>query len=154
MGTHDPRRDDFELELSAHPGEDDIQVLNDGIEQFNRSTPFGRDRVKVPVAVWLRRHGRVLGGAYGDTHYGWLYLSALWVDEEARGQGWGSRLVGRFEAEGAARGCHGAWVDTYGFQAPNFYERVGYQEFGRLEDFPPGSARHFYWKPLARRGPS
>jgi ribosomal protein S18 acetylase RimI-like enzyme len=154
MGTLEPRRDNFKLELSAHPGEDDIQVLNDGIEQFNRSTPFGRDRVKVPVAVWLRRHGRVLGGAYGDTHYGWLHLSALWVDEEARGQGWGSRLVGRFEAEGAARGCHGAWVDTYGFQAPNFYERVGYQEFGRLEDFPPGSARHFYWKPLARRGPS
>jgi ribosomal protein S18 acetylase RimI-like enzyme len=154
VGRHQPARDEFELELSAQPGQDDIQVLNDGIEQFNRSTSFGRDRVKVPVAVWLRRHGRVLGGAYGDTHYGWLYLSALWVDEEARGQGWGSRLVGRFEAEGAARGCHGAWVDTYGFQAPNFYERVGYQEFGRLEEFPPGSVRHFYWKPLARRGPS
>jgi ribosomal protein S18 acetylase RimI-like enzyme len=151
MGKHQSARDDFELELSAHPGEDDIQVLNDGIERFNRSTPFGRDRTKVPMAVWLRRHGQVLGGAYGDTHYGWLYLSALWVDEEARGRGWGSRLVERFEAEGAARGCHGAWVDTYGFQAPNFYERIGYKEFGRLEEFPPGSARHFYWKPLARR---
>jgi hypothetical protein len=39
-------------------------------------------------------------------------------------------------------------VDTYGFQAPGFYERMGYAEFGRLEDFPPGSARHFLWKSL------
>jgi GNAT superfamily N-acetyltransferase len=90
----------------------------------------------------------VLGGAYGDTHYGWLYLSLLWVDETFRGQGWGRRLVEDFEAEGRARGCHGAWVSTYEFQAASFYERLAYHEFGRLEDFPPGSVRLFYWKPL------
>jgi ribosomal protein S18 acetylase RimI-like enzyme len=140
--------DEFSLELDANPSNYDVQVLEDGIEQFNHSTAYGRDRIKVPVAVWLRRRGQILGGAYGDTHYGWLYLSALWVDEEVRGQGWGSRLIELFEAEGVARGCHGAWVDTYGFQAPNFYERVGYREFGRLGEFPPGSARHFFWKGL------
>jgi ribosomal protein S18 acetylase RimI-like enzyme len=148
VGRDRPGGHDLDLEVSAKPNLADIEVLEQGLEQFNRSTPFGRDRTKVPLAVWLRRRGRVLGGAYGDTHYGWLYLSTLWVSENLRGQGWGTRLVEAFEAEGTARGCRGAWVDTYGFQAPNFYERVGYQEFGRLEGFPPGSARHFYWKPL------
>jgi GNAT superfamily N-acetyltransferase len=143
-----PGADDLSLELDANPVEKDIRILEDGIEEFNRSTQFGRDRTKLPVAVWLRRRGRVLGGAYGDTHYGWLYLSALWVDEEVRSQGWGRRLIELFEAEGIVRGCRAAWVDTYGFQAPVFYERVGYREFGRLEEFPPGSARHFYWKRL------
>src|SRR6516162_3170331 len=94
--------------------------------------------------------GHVLGGAYGYTHYGWLYLSLLWVDEALRGQGLGTQVVERFEAEGAARGCHAAWLDTYEFQAPTFYQRLGYQEFGRLEDFPPGSVRIFFWKPLQR----
>jgi ribosomal protein S18 acetylase RimI-like enzyme len=148
VGDDRPETEDLSLELDANPSKSDIQVLDDGLAQFNNSTPVGRDRIKIPVAVWLRQRGRVLGGAYGNTHYGWLYLSTLWVHEQVRGEGWGSRLIELFEAEGTARGCHGAWVDTYGFQAPIFYKRVGYQEFGRLEEFPPGSARHFFWKPL------
>lgn len=148
MGTDQLGEEALELELSAHPSAGDVQVLSDGIERFNQSTPFGADRTKVPLAVWLRRDGEVAGGAYGDTHYGWLYLSSLWIDEAFRGRGWGRALVERFESEGISRGCHGAWVDTYDFQAPHFYERLGYREFGRLDDFPSGSARHFYWKPL------
>ena len=148
MGKDQSKGEDLRLELDVNPSKGDIQVLDHGLEQFDNSTPLGRDRIKIPVAVWLRQHGHVLGGAYGDTHYGWLYLRSLWVHEQVRGEGWGSRLIELFEAEGIARGCRGAWVDTYGFQAPVFYERVGYQEFGRLKEFPPGSTRHFLWKSL------
>lgn len=148
MGTDRPTTDGIEVELSANPAEEDVQALRDGLELFNRTVAIAANRTKVPVGVWMRRDGQVIGGAYGDTHYAWLYLSLLWVDESLRGQGWGRRLVEHFEAEGVARGCLGAWVDTYGFQAAIFYERLGYREFGRLDDFPPGSARHFYWKPL------
>lgn len=144
--------DGIELELTAKPAARDVRVLNEGLERFNRASDVGGDRVKVPIAVWMRRDRRVLGGAYGETHYGWLYLSLLWVDEAFRGQGWGRRLLRQFESEAAARGCHGAWVDTYEFQAPTFYERLGYREFGRLDEFPPGSARLFYWKPLRPSG--
>jgi GNAT superfamily N-acetyltransferase len=137
-----------EVEVTADPADEDVQLLEEGLERFNRDDPRATDRTKVPIAVWLRQEGRVVGGAYGDTHYGWLYLGLLWVDEAHRGQGWGRRLVERFEAEATTRGCRGCWVDTYGFQAPGFYESLGYREFGRLEDFPIGSARHFFWKPL------
>lgn len=139
---------EFQLELTTTPARGDVRILEEGLERFNQQSAFSADRAKIPVAVWLRQAGRVLGGAQGDTHYGWLYLSSLWVDEPIRGQGWGRRLVDRFEAEGVRRGCRGAWVDTYGFQAPGFYERLGYGEFGRLVDFPPGSARVFYQKSL------
>lgn len=151
MGTAQQGEDGLEWELSAHPSGRDVRVLSEGIERFNQSTPFGGDRIKVPLAVWLRRAGVVVGGAYGDTHYGWLYLASLWVDEALRGRGWGRALMERFESEGASRGCHDAWVETYDFQAPHFYEGLGYREFGRLDDFPPGSSRHFYRKPLQTR---
>lgn len=144
--------DGIELELIAIPAEEDVQVLRNGLERFNRASPLGRDPVKIPIAVWMRREGQVLGGAYGDTHYGWLYLSLLWVVEELRGLGWGRSLLEHCEAEAAARGCHGAWVDTYEFQAPTFYEQLGYREFGRLDEFPPSSARLFFWKPLRPGG--
>jgi ribosomal protein S18 acetylase RimI-like enzyme len=136
------------MEFTLHPEPRDVGVLSDGLDAFNATVPLARDRAKVPLAAFLRREGRVMGGAYGDTHYGWLYLGYLWVDEPLRGAGWGRRLVGRFEAEGAALGARRVWVDTHGFQAPGFYERLGYREFGRLDDFPPGSVRHFMWKSL------
>ncbi len=78
-----------ELEPSADPAEADVLVLSDGPERFNRTAAVGGDRAKIPIAVWMREGGRLYGGAYGDTHYGWLYLSLLWVDEARRGQGWG-----------------------------------------------------------------
>jgi hypothetical protein len=60
----------IEMELSASPTEEDIRVLSEGLERFNRASALGGDRSKVPIAVWMRRDGRVVGGAYGDTHYG------------------------------------------------------------------------------------
>ena len=139
----------MELEVTDRPRSEDVAALSKGLDEFNRAVPLASDSTKVPLAVFVRQKGVVLGGAYGDTHHGWLYLSLLWVDALLRGAGWGRRLVERFESEGMARGCRRAWVDTYGFQAPGFYARLGYREFGRLEDFPPGSARHFLWKSLS-----
>lgn len=140
--------DGVNLDFTLHPDPRDVAVLSEGLEAFNETVPQAGDRTKVSLAVFLRREGRVAGGAHGDTHSGWLYLGYLWVEEPLRRAGWGRRLVERFEAEGAALGARHAWVDTYSFQAPGFYERLGYREFGRLEDFPPGSARHFLWKSL------
>jgi GNAT superfamily N-acetyltransferase len=140
--------DGVEIECTLDPEPGDVAALSSGLDAFNETNPLALDRTKVPLAVFLRRDGRVVGGASGDSHYAWLYLSLLWVEESLRRAGWGRRLVERFETEGAALGARRIWVDTYGFQAPGFYRRLGYQEFGRLDDFPPGSARHFLWKPL------
>ena len=54
----------------------------------------------------------------------------------------------RAETEALARQCHHAWLDTFAFQARGFYERLGYQCFGTLDDYPVGSSRYFMSKPL------
>ena len=54
----------------------------------------------------------------------------------------------RAEAEAIRRGCLGAWLDTFSFQARGFYERLGYAVFGALADYPPGHDRFFMQKPL------
>jgi hypothetical protein len=38
------------------------------------------------------------------------------------------------------RGCIGAYVDNFSFQAPDFYRSRGYQEFGRNDGLPAGHA--------------
>jgi hypothetical protein len=46
-----------------------------------------------------------------------------------------------------ARGCHSARLDTFSFQAPEFYRRMGYEVFGVL-DYPPDHKRIFLKKQL------
>jgi GNAT superfamily N-acetyltransferase len=90
----------------------------------------------------------VIGGLWGKTNYGWLFVRLLFVPVSLRGQGVGSELMSRAESEAVARGCHSAWLDTFEFQARGFYERLGYTCFAELGDYPPGFARYFLKKAL------
>ncbi len=89
---------------------------------------------------------RTLGGLWGRTGFGWLFVEFLVVPEALRGQGLGSELMTRAESEAISRGCRHAWLDTFEFQARGFYERLGYSCFGQLENYPPGHSRYFMKK--------
>lgn len=93
--------------------------------------------------------GAIIGGLWGRTAWTWLHTDLLFVPTSLRGRGHGADLVARAEKEAVARGCRGAWVDTFSFQARGFYERLGYRVVGTIDDQPPGHSRHFLTKPLA-----
>ena len=57
------------------------------------------------------------------------------------------------EQEALARGCRGVYLDTFSFQAPGFYRKQGYTEFGELEGIPPGHSHYFFRKLLRTDGP-
>jgi GNAT superfamily N-acetyltransferase len=103
-----------------------------------------------PLAVLLSNAdtGEVVGGLYGETMFGHLHVDLLFVPEERRKSGVGRQLIERAEEEALRRGCRGVWLDTYSFQARGFYERLGYDVFGAIEDFPPGHSRFFLRKVL------
>ncbi|SIN71484.1 Predicted N-acetyltransferase YhbS [Singulisphaera sp. GP187] len=104
-----------------------------------------------PIVGTLRDdEGRIVGGAIGETNWGWLHLTVLAVSQDLRGEGWGSRLVGEMERLARDRGCHHVWVDTFSFQARPFYERLGFTVFGTLPNYPAGQERYFLSKPLKR----
>jgi len=73
---------------------------------------------------------------------------SLYLPADLRSRGLGAELLRRAEVEARARGCVGAHLDTYGFQARGFYEKQGYAVFGALPDCPPGHARFFLSKRL------
>lgn len=90
----------------------------------------------------------IVGGLIGATYWDWHYINLMWVRDALRGQGYGRQLLQLAEKEARRRGAEKAYLDTFNFQAPAFYKSLGYQEFGRLEDFPAGHTRYFPTKPL------
>ncbi|HYE49005.1 MAG TPA: GNAT family N-acetyltransferase [Azospirillaceae bacterium] len=98
------------------------------------------------VALVLTRGEAVLGGLIGATNWDWLHIEILSVAEALRGTGWGRRLVEEAESIARARGCAGAWVDTFSFQSPGFYRRLGYEVFGELPHYPGAESRLFLRK--------
>ncbi|WP_244642498.1 N-acetyltransferase [Phyllobacterium sp. 628] len=69
-----------------------------------------------------------------------MFVDWLWVRPSSRKTGLGTRLLEKAEAVARERGCLGAHLETFTFQAPDFYRRFGYEEFGRIDNYPPGHA--------------
>lgn len=90
----------------------------------------------------------VTGGLWGTIGAGWMYVDLLVVPEAYRGQGLGRQLLQKAEETARNRGCIGIWLSTGTFQAPGFYEKIGFQTFGTLPDYPPGHASIYYSKRL------
>jgi GNAT superfamily N-acetyltransferase len=106
-----------------------------------------------PLAVLItdRGSGETVGGLWGRTSWKWLCVELLFIPETHRGSGIGSSLMRQAEEEAIRRGCIGAWLDTFSYQAPRFYERLGYTLFGTIEEYPPGHDRFFFRKRLMPR---
>jgi GNAT superfamily N-acetyltransferase len=136
----------IDVEPDADP--QDVRAVERGLEDFNLAQtgiPFSFERITVVVRD---DDGTIWGGLLGGTYWGWLYISILWLHADLRGQGYGSRLVGMAEDIARERGCHHAHLDTMSFQALDFYLKLGYTEFGRLDDLPRGYSRIFLQKAL------
>ncbi|MGW0556124.1 GNAT family N-acetyltransferase [Streptomyces sp. NPDC002926] len=114
-----------------------------------RGTPHDDE---VPLEVWALEPGTAepAGGLTALTWGRWLQVDLLWVADAHRGTGLGTRLLE--EAERTARedrGCLYARLETWDFQAPEFYRKRGYAVVGRVEDYPPGATEFILTKRLA-----
>ena len=102
-----------------------------------------------PAAAFQRvliSDGHIAGGLLGQFRSHWLHVDILVVQPALRGSGAGRALIEQAEVAARERGCHGLWLDTFDFQAPDFYEHLGFVRFGTISDFHDGHARHFYQK--------
>ncbi len=98
------------------------------------------------LAVTVRDEaGEVVGGLWGRTGYGFLFVELLALGP-ASGSGRGREVMALAEGEAKRRGLAGMWLDTWTFQAPGFYRKLGFEEFGRIKEFPPGHDRIFLVK--------
>ena len=124
-----------------------VQEIGNLIRSYNRSK---REAAECePLNLYVEdEHGQLLAGLVAETFGNWLEIEYLFVKEELRGQGIGSQLLQQAESEAKKRNCRFAFVNTYQFQAPAFYQKYGYKEVFTMKDYPYTGQRHYYQKEL------
>ena len=123
------------------------QIIGDLIRSYNRSKREVAE--SEPLNLYVEdEHGEIMAGLVAETFGNWLEIEYLFVKEDLRGQGIGSQLLQQAESEAKKRNCRFAFVNTYQFQAPAFYQKHGYQEVFILKDYPYTGQRHYYQKDL------
>jgi GNAT superfamily N-acetyltransferase len=138
----------LDMIIDDAPAEADVRFVEEQLVAYNIATTGYRDFR--PLAVLARDDsGTIRAGLTGFTWGGALKIEYLWVHEELRGQGYGSRLLLAAEQEAVRRGCHLAVVDTHSFQAPHFYPKLGYVQCGLVEDWPAGHTEIIFRKVLS-----
>ena len=135
------------ISLEDNPPSQDVMYVQNCLREFNLlHAPADNYQ---PLQLFLRTEEQtILGGLLGETYWGWLHISYLWIDESLRKQGFGKQMLQIAEQEAVRRGCRSVHLDTMSFQALPFYERLGYSVFGTLNDLPAGHKRIFLMKTL------
>jgi len=136
---------DLSIELADQPSPDELSIVERGLAEHGESRSEPRN-ARALVLFLRDARSDVVGGLRAVTVWGWLEIKWLWIAEPHRGRGCGRRLVAAAEREAIGRGCRHAWLDTFDFQAPQFYARLGYDVFATLDDFPCGHTRYFLRK--------
>ena len=135
------------ISVESDSKQEDLDRIHQGLNDHNlrNTVPHGYQVLNVFVR---NEDGEIKGGLLGATFWSWCHIEIFWLDESLRGQGIGSEILRQAEEEARKRNCIAIFVDTLSFQAPKFYEKHGYMQWGILEDFPPGHQRIFYKKSL------
>lgn len=133
--------------IPENPSEADRDAVLAPLRAYNIGRA-GESRIR-PVAVLLTdEDGDQVGGLWGKCVYDWLFVELLAVPKEHRGGNYGTALMEQAEEIARANDCIGIWLDTFEFQARGFYEKLGFEVFGTLDDHPIGQKRFFFRKRL------
>jgi GNAT superfamily N-acetyltransferase len=136
---------EWRIEVPEAPTLEEREAVLAPLAAFNTENGYPADTRS--VAVLLKdAAGTIVGGLWGRTGYGWMFVEFLAVPDSLRGRGIGARLMEAGEAVARERGCVGAWLTTFSFQARGFYEKLGYSQFGELENSPGENVRLFLRK--------
>ena len=131
-----------------------IKQWNQADSDYIRQKVIEHNMVNVPeevkhpkqqISYILRdEHQKILGGITGTIFWYHLHIDFLWVDDSLRGQGHGKELLTRIEEFAIEHGCKLIQLDTFSFQAPNFYKKFGYEEIGIVDDSPTKDSKQYY----------
>jgi ribosomal protein S18 acetylase RimI-like enzyme len=136
--------------INDSPTEEELAVIKRGLKEYNKQFPHGNlDVPENDICLVLKDNKDcVVGGVITSMLFGVLHLETLWIDESYRGLGYGRDLVLEAEKKGREKGYTAASTWTFSFQAPEFYQSIGYRLLGTFEGYVEGITEHVLMKKL------
>lgn len=130
--------------------QEEVDLLWEGINEYNKTIgPMLDFPPYEPYRIVLKdRQNQVVAGILTRIYLKCMAVELLWVSQGMRNQGMGSELLGLVEAHANELGCTFIHLDTFSFQAIDFYRKLGFSVFGTLDDYPGGVKRYFLKKDL------
>jgi GNAT superfamily N-acetyltransferase len=136
----------YKVIVDYAPAEADNAVVREGIIASNEKIVGERDKA---FSIFLKNDlGKVFGGIQAFLGTESVYIDVLWVEEKLQKQGYGTQLLDAVEREAIKQGCIFSLVDTWDFQAEEFYLKNGYERIGELKNYWLGHAKIFLRKNL------
>jgi GNAT superfamily N-acetyltransferase len=127
------------------------KIVLDGLYNYNmEQVPATNPENWIPFEYVVRNEDQeIIAGILSTLGY-WngLEIKILWVNEDYRKSGIGTKLLTETENNAKAKGAIISFLDTFDFQAKDFYLKNGYSIFGILDDFPAGHKRYYLQKRL------
>jgi GNAT superfamily N-acetyltransferase len=134
-------------QLEINPPRSKVEELRDHLRAYNREA--GQVERGTSLGIFLRDEDNKLVG--GVSAYIWgetAEIDFLWLADNLRGQGVGQRLMAQIEKAVVERGARQAVLTTFSFQAPDFYEKIGYETFATLDGLGNGHKKFYLRKSL------
>ncbi len=141
----------MKIELALSPSKEDLQTISQGIQSYNQGhmpddVVFEKD---TRFAVFAKNDSdEVVGGIRATAFWNYCIIELLWLSDEVRGEGIGTKLMGQAEAFALESGFEYIRTETLDFQAKPFYEHLGYKVYGQLKDYPKGHTTYCLVKEL------
>lgn len=136
-------------DLILESSREECEIVDNGIVEYNASkVPFTQEPSFVPINRIIKDPNGEMQAGINSVLYCWncLYIDVLWVREDCRKEGYGSLLLLEVEKIAKEKGCNLIHLDTFDFQAKEFYLKHGYEVFGVLEDCPVDHKRYYLKK--------
>ncbi|MBM3198714.1 MAG: GNAT family N-acetyltransferase [Chlamydiae bacterium] len=130
--------------IDYDPSHADNDIIKEGLVKCYEVLFGERDK---PLSIFLKNDsGEIFGGiqAFMDTES--IYIEGLWIEEDLRKQGHGTKLLTAVEREALKNGCIFSLVDTWDFQAEEFYLKNGYERIGEIKNYWHGHSKIFLRK--------
>lgn len=138
---------DFRVESRLDPTSADVAQIDQGLHSYNQRAADLAAIRRFACYAW-RDDGALAGGALARWWGTACELQQIWVDEALRRRGIGASLMLQVEATAIEHGCQLIYLDTFSFQAPEFYYQLGYQTACRFDGFPDGQSKFILQKSL------
>jgi GNAT superfamily N-acetyltransferase len=144
MNKKDPDR----VLITKTPTEEEMKIVEKGLEDYRKQFPNGELDIPTPdISLVLKNsNGTIVGGVITSMLTGVMHLEVLWIDEMYRGRGYGKALVLHVENIGKKKGYPASQTWTFSFQAPEFYQRIGYKLVGTFDGYTDGVTEHILRK--------